>query len=170
MSSQFNIFDEAAIAIRALQRIVALAAPPHIKGYEFERDFERQCIERGLDAKRVIRGGHTDIMVGSKRVQCKCLTPSNEGTVSISPGNHSHYLPGDFDVLVMLSEGITYIVPASELLMTGDKIRIKIKPSVYSDWADAWEVFDGSDFVRRRQFIFGFTDGDSKEGEATDGR
>ena len=170
MSSHINILDEVATSIRALQRIGALAAHPHMKGYEFEKDFVRQCIERGLDATRVKSGGHTDILVGGKRVQCKCLTPSTDGSVWIQPGSGSNYRPGDFDVLAMLSQGITYIIPASELLMTGDHIRSKVKPSVYSDWADAWEVFDGSDFVRRRQFIFGFADGDSKEGEATDGR
>lgn len=125
---------------RALGVIETFGDPPHIKGYAFEKEFALECRKRGL---RVVRrtGGHVDMCVCGKRVQCKCVTPNQLGQVFIQPGQRTWYEPSDFDVLAMKSNDNLYIIPMECLPKTNSHVRIQIRPSSFRRFIDAWDVF-----------------------------
>ena len=131
---------------RALSVIETFGDPPHMKGYAFEREFTSECRKRGF---RVVRrtGGHVDMCVCGKRVQCKCVTPNQSGQVFIQPGQRTWYEPSDFDVLAMKSDESLYIIPVEHLPKTNGHIRIQIKPASFRRFIDAWGVFTGEGFT-----------------------
>ena len=146
---------------RAIGVIETLSDPPHMKGYAFEKHFLFECRRRGLRACKQ-SGGHVDLLVVGKRVQCKCVTPNSSGQVFIQPGQRTWYLPEDFDVLAMKCGEITYIIPMECLPKTNGHVRIQIRPTSFRRFIDAWGVFSG-DVMLLEQSLFPVDE------EATDG-
>lgn len=127
----------------ALSVIESHSQPPHMKGYEFEKQFVSECRARGLRTKRPERQGRVDVLVNGIRVQCKHVTPNGAGQVFIQPGQRTWHEEDDFDVLAMKCSGRLYIIPMGSLPKTNGHVRIQIKPSSYKRFADCWEVLDG---------------------------
>jgi len=127
----------------ALSVIETHSQPPHMKGYEFEKQFVGECRARGLRTKKPPRQGHVDVLVNGVRVQCKHVTPNEAGQVFIQPGQRTWYEEDDFDVLAMKCSGRLYIIPMASLPKTNGHVRIQIKPLSYTRFVDCWEVLDG---------------------------
>ena len=143
MSAHKKILAAVASIRNQIREIELLAEPPHMKGYQFEKDFLAECRSRGLDAGKASGGGHVDLVVAGRRVQCKHVTPNDAGDVFIQPGQRSYYLPTDFDVLAMKSDESLYIIPMQSLPMTNGHVRIQVRPVSLTMWIDAWGVFTG---------------------------
>lgn len=143
---------------RALDVIEALSEPPHMKGYAFEKEFAAECRRRGLRVSKR-SGGHVDMCVCGKRVQCKCVTANDSGQVFIQPGQRTWYEQSDFDVLAMKCGGCLYIIPMENLPKTNGHVRIQIKPSSFRRFIEAWNVFTADGFVSEPS-LFDFELGD----------
>lgn len=162
MSIRKQLIDAVGDIRKALSVIETFSEPPHMKGYRFEKHFMTECRLRGLKAHKVT-GGHVDMRVCGKRVQCKCVTPNANGDVFIQPGQRTWYLPSDFDVLAMQCADSIYIIPMDSLPKTNGHVRIQLKPFRMRRFINAWGVFLGNE-VAAEPTLF-----DSQE-EATDGR
>lgn len=142
MSRERIIMEAVETITRALSVIAEHAEPPHMKGYRFEKDFRRMCFERGISVEKG-DGKHVDMICNGLRVQCKNVTPDARGLVYLQPGQRTHYLASDFDVLAMAVGQNVYIVPISFLPTTNGHVSIQVSPGSLSRWIDAWSVFDG---------------------------
>lgn len=138
------------------------ADPPHIKGYRFQKWFREECRKRRMPVRRKTGSSHVDLIVNSKRVQCKNLTPNASGQVFLQPGQSTYYMPKDFDVLAMLCCDRLYIIPIDALPKTNGHITIQIRPVRMHRWVDAWHVFGDFVFAADQKTLF--------EGESLDGR
>ena len=150
-----ELLDALAAIRNALSVIESHAEPPHMKGYAFEKQFMRECRQRGMRVSKSSKSSHVDMVVNGQRVQCKCVTPNTIGQVFIQPGQRTWYLQDDFDVLAMSCMSNLYLVPAQSLPTTNGHIRIQIRPSSMRRFIDAWEVFEGLMPVEPQQSLFG---------------
>ena len=157
MSERKKLIAAVADARRALDVIETFSEPPHMKGYAFEKEFAAECRSRGMRVARRA-GGHIDMRVCGKRVQCKSLTPNQSGQVFLQPGQRTWYEHSDFDVLAMKCEGCLYIIPMASLPKTNGHVRIQIKPLSFRRFIDAWGVLNG-DGVACEPSLFPVDDG-----------
>jgi|LakMenEpi03Aug12_release.lakeMendotaPanAssembly.Ray.scaffolds.fasta_scaffold131917_2 hypothetical protein len=139
------------------------SAPPHMKGYHFEKQFRAHCRQRGMTVSNKTMSSHVDLLVNGKRVQCKNLTPNAAGQVFLQPGQSTYYMPEDFDVLAMSCCDCLYLVPMQALPVTGGHVCIQVKPAALGEWIDRWDVLGDFVFTDKQQTLFG-------EEEALDGR
>ncbi len=149
--------DEIIGAVDAIRGLLSLieqqAEPPHMKGYEFERQFSLMCEERGIYVSRGDRQ-HVDRVANGLRVQCKNVTPDERGVVYIQPGQRTHYEVTDFDVLAMLAGGNVYLVPMEFLPKTNGHVSIQVSVHGLCRWRDAWCVFVGSNPPDKQKTLF----------------
>jgi hypothetical protein len=110
------------------------------QGFAFEFEFVVMARSRGYKARRIAGCMPHDVVVASKRVQCKHKLFDENGRVGIARGQKKYRL-GDFDVLALLWKGVLYLIPADSLKSSGETLLTKIKPQSFHDWIDAWHVF-----------------------------
>jgi hypothetical protein len=140
--------------------IEAAAMTTVAKGDEFERRFAGYCESRGHVVVKQGRGhGVFDYLVDGLRVQCKSLTPSTDGRVSLhnAVGELGRCYPaGSVDVFAIETDGVLCIVPADDLPSSSKYpggIVTRIDPRILLPYRDAWWVLQRGErpagFVRQ---------------------
>jgi hypothetical protein len=138
------------------------SAPPHMKGYHFEKQFRAYCRQKGMTVSKKTLSSHVDLLVNGKRVQCKNLTPNATGQVFLQPGQSTYYMPEDFDVLALSCCDRLYLVPIQALPVTSGHVSIQVKHNSLGEWIDRWDVLGDFVYESKQQTLF-------DEVEATDG-
>ena len=134
------------------------AAMIHAPAYQFEHDFAREAKDRGMIAYVVHKQLKYDVIVKGFKVQCKRLDwigPNN----SLKISKTQKYRVGDFDVLALLHDSTTFLIPSWRLESNVKQgwLTTRINPFDYKHWIDAWSVFDGEkecDQPQRQSLLF----------------